>query len=293
MVLWWRRICDGGAACHRSQGRIQDLSYIEPKSRNSAPPGGDTPGCICMFCRYFFSRSAAHYTFITPYISITLTSIVAPDFDIFSVSVIFRQKDGSLCSRHLSPSFPPEFPLLFLILLLLGSHLKPEFKVNSVYFNPSYSPRGKKRKKKSEKRVIARTQKSEIGQKDQWRREWDGGGSKERERLKARYGVRTGTDRGGEESVSLITQCDTLNYRGASQCNIHFYQQSISRARHKQQHLTGRPVPEWLTCVPTQCLRHHLARAPGCFSTSLCERSTRHNKPKIITLTYCGENFAF
>lgn len=57
--------------------------------------------------------------------------------------------------------------------------------------------------------------------------EWRGeereleGGSGERE--KARYGARTGTDRGGEESVSLITLCDTLNYRGASQCNIHFY----------------------------------------------------------------------
>lgn len=26
-----------------------------------------------------------------------------------------------------------------------------------------------------------------------------------------------------ERRVSLITLCDTLNYRGASQCNIHFY----------------------------------------------------------------------
>lgn len=31
------------------------------------------------------------------------------------------------------------------------------------------------------------------------------------------------TDRGGEESVPLITLCDTLDYRGASQCNIRFY----------------------------------------------------------------------
>lgn len=47
--------------------------------------------------------------------------------------------------------------------------------------------------------------------------------SKRERRMKARYGARTGMDRGEEESVSLITTCDTLNSRGASQCNIHFY----------------------------------------------------------------------
>lgn len=32
-----------------------------------------------------------------------------------------------------------------------------------------------------------------------------------------------GTERTREEEASLISPCDTLRYKGASRCNIHFY----------------------------------------------------------------------
>lgn len=35
--------------------------------------------------------------------------------------------------------------------------------------------------------------------------------------------IMMGTERTGEEGASLISLCDTLNYKGASWCNIHFY----------------------------------------------------------------------
>lgn len=47
---------------------------------------------------------------------------------------------------------------------------------------------------------------------------------KERELLAETGRGKGESSRTGEERrVSLITLCDTLNYRGASQCNIHFY----------------------------------------------------------------------